>query len=447
MPNTQVNCPNCRQPVVADIQQLFDVGEDPSAKQLLLSGMSNILQCPHCGFQGNIAAPIVYHDPEKELLLTYFPPEMGKTRDEQERILGSLITQAVNRLPQEQRKGYLFKPQSTLTMQGLVERILEEDGITKEMIEAQQKKLSLIQRLLSASEERRVEIAQQEDELIDEEFYALLNRLYEASALSGDRESAQQLATLQQDIMPVTTHGRELQKQTEEVEAAINSLRELGENLTRETLLDLVIKAPSEIRVRTLVSLTRPAMDYEFFQLLSQHIDRARGDGRTRLIKLRDDLLEMTREVDQQMQERQALSVKLLNSLLQSPDIEEATRQNLPIIDDFFMQELDRALNQAREQGDLEQIGKLQKIVNVVEEANEPPPEVEFIEELVDAPDEATRRQIIESNRDKLTPEFLSLFTNILAQVESSGETQLAERMSDTYDQVLRFSMQANLNS
>jgi hypothetical protein len=332
-------------------------------------------------------------------------------------------------------------------MQGLVERILEEDGITKEMIEAQQKKLSLIQRLLSASEERRVEIAQQEDELIDEEFYALLNRLYEASALSGDRESAQQLATLQQDIMPVTTYGKELQKQTEEVEAAINSLRELGENLTRETLLDLVIKAPSEVRVRTLVSLTRPAMDYEFFQLLSQHIDRARGDGRTRLIKLRDDLLEMTREVDQQMQERQALSVKLLNSLLQSPDIEEATRQNLPIIDDFFMQELDRALNQAREQGDLEQIGKLQKILNVVEEANEPPPEVEFIEELVDAPDEATRRQIIESNRDKLTPEFLSLFTNILAQVESSGETQLAERMSDTYDQVLRFSMQANLNS
>ena len=241
MPNTQVNCPNCRQPVVADIQQLFDVGEDPSAKQLLLSGMSNILQCPHCGFQGNIAAPIVYHDPEKELLLTYFPPEMGKTRDEQERILGSLITQAVNRLPQEQRKGYLFKPQSTLTMQGLVERILEEDGITKEMIEAQQKKLSLIQRLLSVSEERRVEIAQQEDEMIDEEFFALLYRVYEASALSGDRESAQQLATLQQDIMPVTTYGKELQKQTEEVEAAINSIRELGENLTRETLLDLVI--------------------------------------------------------------------------------------------------------------------------------------------------------------------------------------------------------------
>ena len=220
----------------------------------------------------------------------------------------------------------------------------------------------------------------------------------------------------------------------------------MGDNLTRESLLDLFIKAPSEIRVRTLVSLTRPAMDYEFFQLLSQQIDRARGDGRTRLIKLRDDLLDMTREVDQQMQERQALSIKLLNSLLQSPDIEEATRQNLPIIDDFFMQELDRALEQAREQGDLEQIGKLQKIVNVVEEANEPPPEVELIEKLVDAPDDATRHQIIESNRDKLTPEFLSLFTNILAQVESSGETQLAERMSDTYDQVLRFSMQANLN-
>ncbi len=38
MPKTRVNCPNCRQPITADIEQLFDVNVDPSAKQKMLSG-------------------------------------------------------------------------------------------------------------------------------------------------------------------------------------------------------------------------------------------------------------------------------------------------------------------------------------------------------------------------------------------------------------------------
>ena len=125
MPRTQINCPKCRQPMVADVQQLFDAGADPQAKQMLLTGAFNIAQCPHCGYQGNLSAPIVYHDPAKELLLTFFPPEMMLPREEQERIIGPLLTRVMNSLPQEQRKGYLLNPQSMFTMQGLIERILE----------------------------------------------------------------------------------------------------------------------------------------------------------------------------------------------------------------------------------------------------------------------------------------------------------------------------------
>src|SRR5574341_2217194 len=133
MPKTRINCPNCRQPIVADIEQLFDVGEDPAAKQRLLSGTTNVVRCPHCGFQGNLATPLVYHDPDKELLLTFFPPEVNLPRDEQERLIGASINQVVNRLPQEKRKGYLLRPQAMLTLQGMIERILEADGITREI--------------------------------------------------------------------------------------------------------------------------------------------------------------------------------------------------------------------------------------------------------------------------------------------------------------------------
>ena len=96
MPRTQVNCPNCRQPVVAEIDQLFDLNTDPTAKQRLLSGAVNIVNCQVCGYQGGLATPIVYHDPEKELLLTFVPPELNMARDDQERAIGALINQVMN---------------------------------------------------------------------------------------------------------------------------------------------------------------------------------------------------------------------------------------------------------------------------------------------------------------------------------------------------------------
>jgi hypothetical protein len=282
MPKTQTKCPNCRRPILADIEQLFDMSVDPSAKQRLLSGNFNIVRCPNCGYEGVIPTPIIYHDPKKELLLTYFPPELGLPLNEQERMIGPLLNQVMNRLPQEQRKGYLFRPLSVLTIQGLGERILEADGITREMIQAQQKRMSLLQRLLGATDEALAEIATQEDQFIDGEFFNLLNRLAEAAVAGGDRASGQKISDLQQKLLPITTVGKQLQEQSKEIEAAIRSLQEAGSQLTREKLLELVIHAPNDTRVSVLTSLARAGMDYSFFQMLSERIDRARGEGRDR---------------------------------------------------------------------------------------------------------------------------------------------------------------------
>ncbi len=443
MAKTRIDCPNCRQPIVADIEQLFDVGVEPSAKQSLLSGLTNVAQCPHCGYQGSVATPLVYHDPEKELLLTFFPPEMGLTRDEQERLIGGLINKVVNNLPQEKRKGYLLRPQTMLTFQGMLERILEADGITREMIQAQQTKLNLLQRLLNASEESRIEMARNEDELIDAEFFGMLSRLLETSMASNDRETAQALAELQKSILPETTFGRQLQEQTQEVEAALSSLQEIGQDLTRDKLLDLVIKAPNDTRVSAFVSLARPVMDYTFFQILSDRIDRARGDGRTRLIQLRERLLDLTRQVDQQLEARAAQSRQLLDNILQAEDVSAAAAQYLPAFDDFFIQELNTALEAARGQGDLEKINDLQRVVQVIQEASSAPPEIAFIEELLDAPDETTRQKILEDNQDMITPEFLDTLTGLVARVEGGSQDQeLVANLKAVHRQSMRYSMQ-----
>jgi hypothetical protein len=150
MPKTSVNCPNCRQPVVVEVQQLFDVSQDPLAKQKLLTN-SVIIQCPTCRYQGLIGVPIVYHDLDKELLLTFFPPDLNTPLNEQEKQIGPLITRIMDRLPNEKKKAYLLQPKSMLTYQSLIENILEADGITKEMIEGQQKRIGLIERLIQTN--------------------------------------------------------------------------------------------------------------------------------------------------------------------------------------------------------------------------------------------------------------------------------------------------------
>ncbi|MGW8249239.1 MAG: CpXC domain-containing protein [Anaerolineales bacterium] len=445
MPRTTVSCPNCRRPVPADINQIFDVADDPSAKSTLLSGSYNVIQCPSCGYTGNVPTPVVYHDPEKELLLTYVPPELGLPRNEQERLIGSLINQVVNRLPQEKRKGYLLRPQETLTMQGLVERVLEADGITREMIQEQQKKLNLIQRLLSASEDSRQEIAEQEDELIDAEFFTLISRIAEAALAGGDQAGAQQLAQLQQSLLPVTTFGRQLQEQTQEIEAAVAELQEAGDQLTRDKLLDLVVKAPNDTRLRAFVSLARPGMDYEFFRLLSERIERARGDGRARLISIRDKLLQYTQEIDQQVAQRQSAAKQMLESILQADDPVQALEQNLAAVDEFFLQELNTQVQTARQEGDLQRSAKLQELLDFVKSLSSAPPEVAFIEELLDAPDEPARRQLLDENKEQVTPELINALTNIVAQVEANNDPELAAQIKDLHRQVLRYSMQLNL--
>ena len=446
MPKTRINCPNCRQPIMADIDQLFDVGQDPTAKQKILSGAFNIASCPNCGFKGMIATPLVYHDPNKDLLLTYFPPELGLPINEQERIIGPLITRVTNSLPPEKRKAYLLQPQSMLTLQTMVERILAADGITKEMIQAQQDRMSLLQRLMNASDETIDEIATQEDRLIDSDFYNLLNRLIETAVVSGDQESAKRLGDLQKKLLPKTTFGRQIQEQSKDVEAAIQALQSEGKSLTREKLLELVIKAPNETQLSVLASLARPGMDYEFFRLLSERIERARAEGRERLIKLRDQLLEMTRAIDKQMEERLGQARKNLSTIVQAKDIKETMAQNLSLVDEFFVQAFNEAMESARKGGDLEKISKLKQVEEVVDNASAPPPEVALIQELLDvANSEADLQKKLEDHKPEITSEFMDILSNLLVRTESSDDAELKARLNKVFSTALRMSMSANL--
>ena len=453
MPQTQIACPRCKQPITANVEQLFDVSADPGAKQRLLSGVSNMAHCPHCGFEGRLATPIVYHDADKELLLTYFPPELGMPVTEQEKLIGPLINQVTNRLPAEKRKAYLFKPVANLTYDSMIETILGKDGITPEMIKAQQERLNLIDRLLAATApDARTQLIKENTALIDEQFFVLFSRLLQAGLGSGQEALAKQMSELQKQLLTETEVGRRLQESVGELEAASKALQEAGPNLTREKLLDLVVDAPNDARVKAYVSLARNGMDYVFFQNLTEKIDKASGDEKKMLEGLREKALEYINELDKQLEARYKTAQNLIDKILAQEDVGKAVQDNL----DTFTQEavdlVQTMHRQASEKNDYLQLGKLQKISEVLQAASAPPPEVALIERLLDAPDEAAVEKMLAANEKMINDSFMEALNGLVAQIDSQSQQgnaeakKVGEKLQLVYKTALKFSMKKKMS-
>lgn len=454
MPRTHVPCPQCRQQIPADVEQLFDVTQDPGAKQRLLGGQSNVVNCQFCGYHGRVATPIVYHDADKELLLTFFPPELSMPLEQQEKTIGPLIKQVMDRLPAEKRKAYLLKPQANLTFESMVETILGKDGITPEMIKAQQERLMLIERLLQAtSPDVRSEIIKQNEKLIDEQFFALFSRMVPRNVNPEQDPVVQQLAALQKQLLEETEFGRGLQESVGEMEAASKALQDAGQALTREKLLDLVIEAPNDARIRAYVSMARSGMDYSFFQNLTDRLDKAKGDEKKKLEELREKLLDYVNEVDRQIEERYKESQAFVDNLLGQEDIAKATRENIQGFTQETVDLVSQMMRQASEKNDYERMGKLQKMIEVLQEASSPPPEVAFIEQLLEAPDDAAIEKMLSENEEKINEDFMNTLGGLMAQLEAQGQSgqggeqakELTEKLESVYKIALKLSMKKKM--
>jgi len=452
MPQTQIACPRCRQTIPAQVEQLFDVTADPAAKQRLVGGISNRARCPFCGYDGNLSTPIVYHDAAKELLLTYFPPELGLPANEQEKLIGPLINKVVNNLPAEKRKAYLFRPQAFLTYQGMVEKILEGDGVSKEMLDEQQKRLNLIQRLLQiTTADVRAEVIKQEAALLDEAFFALFDRLVQSAVASKQQQTAQMMSALQEELLEGSEYGRKLKAQFSELEAAIQSLQEVGKELTREKLLELLIAAPNAERVQALVSMTRNGLDYSFFQILTAQLEKSTGEQRAKLEDLRNKILDYTNQLDKAMEAQMKQADAFIEKILAAPDVAQATAQNIEQFNnDIIAQALETKLREASQKKDADRLDKIQKVVSVLQQASAPP-ELELINELLEsAEDEVSLQTALKAHESDLTEEFPGVIASLMQQIESQGEKsaqndEIMRRLDMIYGAVLKMSMQKNL--
>ncbi|MBT3190704.1 MAG: hypothetical protein HN736_11115 [Anaerolineae bacterium] len=453
MPQQQIACPQCRQPILANIELLFDITSDPGAKQRLLGGAANVALCQSCGFQGQVPTPVIYHDNEKDLLLTFFPPELAIPVNEQEQIAGPQIKKLTDKLPAEKRKGYLLNPQTFFTYESMLERILGEDGITPEMIKAQKDRIGIVEKLLTAKDdEARKAIIKENQSLFDEQFFGLFGQLGQAATAQGQSETAEQMKAIEQLLLDETEYGQQIQSSMKEMEAAAASLQELGEGLTREKLLDLIIDAPNEEREQAFVSMARQGLDYEFFQLLTNRAEaEADAEKRGQLEAMRERVLTTINEMDRQMEARMQQAQGFLNSLLEQEDIGAATQANLQNFNQGVVQALEAMLHKATEEKDEALLAKLQQVVAVLQQASGPLPEYEFIEELLAAEGEEALEKVITENEDKITEDLLKTLGGVVAQQQGQEEKlspqdkEMFAKMEQVYGAVLKYSMKKNM--
>ena len=82
--------------------------------------------------------------------MIYVPQELNLDQVQREEYIGQLTREVMDQTPAEQRRAYMLQPKTILTMQSFLENVLETEGITKEMIERQQKQAELLNTLATA---------------------------------------------------------------------------------------------------------------------------------------------------------------------------------------------------------------------------------------------------------------------------------------------------------
>ena len=427
----QVSCPNCRTPLMATIEQLFDVTQDPGAKNRFLSGRFNQINCPTCRYQGQVATPLLYHDADKELLMSYVPMELGLPQMEQEKIIGKLMNEVVNRLPQEKRKGYLLNPKPALTLQGMMDRVLEGEGITREMLEAQKTKAQLIQQLLTTPEDQLPALVKEKDAELDQTFFQLLTASAEAQAAGGSPNGAQRLLNLRQKLLELSSFGAQTRQRQQSFEAAVRELQALGDKLTQDKLLELILKADDDDKVAAYVSFARPALDYAFFEALTRRIDKAQGAEKERLAQLRETLLQMTQEIDAVTRAQMEEAAGALRALLDAPDLYQALRENAGRLDETFMAVLNMNMEAAQQAGRPDLLQRLSLIsdgvMRLMQESA--PPEVRFINELLQIPSDEQAEAELKRRAAEINQALIDAMNYITQSLRQNSQPQLAERL------------------
>jgi hypothetical protein len=426
---TQISCPKCQKRYVVQVRSVIDVGEEPELKEEFLRGQVNYAECPQCGSGGVLSTPLLYHDSGKELLISFVPPEMGMSAQQQEQVVGSLVKAVMNSVPVEKRKGYFLQPKSALTYDSLYDMVLEADGVSHEVLEKQRAQIKLLNSLIvSVDDDKTLDklLAENRDK-VDYEFFMLLSNAIEAQGEGGRKEDSQILTKLRDKLL---------------ARVNLSAPNAAPEGAGYDEVIELLQNSLGDKAWTATVAVNRQRLDYGFFQNLTGKIEAAQAVGEAdkakKLTELRDKVLDELDAQEKMIRDVEDRATLLIMRISEAADQAAAVRQNVDHIDQMFLSVLSRLEMVARSMGDAERAAKLHAVLettlDVIEEKL--PPANRLINKLMRAEYPDATNALLESHRGLLDDAFVKTLEQYVARLKRSRSPEILEHAQKVRDQI-----------
>jgi hypothetical protein len=223
-------------------------------------------------------------------------------------------------------------------------------------------------------------------------------------------------------------------------------LQKLGDQITHDTLLDIFVDAPNETRLNALVQLTRPALDYTFFQKLTERIDAAESEDKA-LLDLRQKVLDITQKIDRAQEARANRAAELIGALLEAEDLDAAIKTALPQVDELLLSILQANIRASQERGDEDSANRLleidAKIKEIIRETL--PPSLQLAQKLLELEDISAAKELLDQSVDKIDENLVGALLSTAQRLEDGGDRESAEQIRDLHRYALRLSMKKKL--
>jgi hypothetical protein len=301
------------------------------------------------------------------------------------------------------------------------------------MIARQKRQAELLQELTTADRESARRTIKEQEELIDDTFFAMLRASMDVAERSGEEDQALKLVNLQARLFRDTRHGRRLERQQQAIRRLGREANQAGGLTPRLLLQHILANRDDDLVVDSLVSAGQQALNYEFFLLLSEHMDKRQKSGKNvdDLAALRDRLLAVQQELEHRSRELFEAARSVLDDILKAEDRRDAVRRNIGRIDNTFMFLLSQFREQAASSGDERTAEILQQVEDLIlaEVEEQAPAEVRLLNELVRAEDEQNVRRILADRPDMVTPQLLEVVRLLNEQEGGAGRAELGGRL------------------
>ena len=433
--HTQLTCPQCGTPYSAEVHQVVDSRRTPELKQRLLNGSLNVAVCPSCGAGGQMATLLLFHDPEYETFMIHVPQELNLDHMQREQVIGQLTKQVMDDTPPEDRRAYMFQPEIMLNWQTFMEKVLETEGITPEMIARQKKQSELLQTLIKADKDVQDVLLTERADEIDETFFAMLQSFMDMASQTNSEQDLLAITNLRYCLMTETPVGRRMEQQQIALHKLNQSAKKQG-GLTPAMFLEHILANQEQAHVvDALVMAGQGALQYEFFSLLTAEIEKVdkAGDKTAveRLTALRADLLKLYEGMQEQSKNMVEEALATLNAILAAPDKQQALAENAQKIDDAFMSVLVAKMNDAEQQNDIPQFQALNEIHSLIYAQMEQamPPQVQLLNQLVRAESPEQQTQLLNENESLISEELIQMIDQVMEQAGGQGQEELNGRL------------------